>query len=172
MDNQDEQGEFDELPPSKTQRKREMTALQKLGEALVELSERELAKIPVEDEKLLETIREARGIRSNSARRRHLQYPGKLMRKVDPTPIQSALDELHQQHQGQTRVFHELEALRDSLLSEGDTALQQLVTRFPNTDRQFVRQLQRQHSREVSQGKPPAASRKLFKYLRELTEAG
>ena len=67
----------EELGPSKTALKRQMTALQKLGEALVELSERELVRIPVDDERLLEVIREARAIKSNSARRRHLQYLGK-----------------------------------------------------------------------------------------------
>jgi ribosome-associated protein len=31
-----------------------------------------------------------------------------------------------------------------------------------------VRQLLRQHKRETATGKPPAASRKLFRYLKEL----
>jgi ribosome-associated protein len=168
MDDRDDDKDF---PPSKSARKREMTALQALGESLVELSERELVRIPIDDARLLETIREARAIRSNSARRRHLQYLGKLMRSVDPDPIREALEDLHRQRQGETRAFRELEAWRDTLLQEGDSAIQGLIQRFPDADRQLVRQLLRQHKRETATGKPPAASRKLFRYLRQLSEA-
>jgi ribosome-associated protein len=166
----DDSDDDQESTPSKSARKREMTALQALGESLVELSERELVRIPIEDTRLLVTIREARGIKSNSARRRHLQYLGKLMRSVDPEPIREALEALHRQRQGETRAFRELEAWRDTLLQEGDSAIQGLIQRFPGADRQLVRQLLRQHKRETATGKPPAASRKLFRYLRELAE--
>ena len=80
--------------PSKSQLKREMTALQKIGEELVGLSERELAKIPIVDEDLQLAIEEAHRIRSNNARKRHLQYIGKVMRNVDTAPIVQALDQL------------------------------------------------------------------------------
>ena len=166
----DDREDDEDFAPSKSARKREMTALQELGESLVELSERELVKIPIDDARLLETVREARAIRSNSARRRHLQYLGKLMRSVDPAPIRAALEDLHQQRRGETRAFRELEAWRDTLLQEGDSAIQGLIQRFPQADRQLVRQLLRQHKRETATGKPPAASRKLFRYLRDLAD--
>jgi ribosome-associated protein len=170
MDDWQEQDE--ELAPSKSARKRQMTALQKLGEELVKLSERELVRIPVEDSRLLETIREARVIKSHSARRRHLQFLGKLMRSVDPEPIEAALNTLHQQRQEEAKAFRELEAWRDTLLQEGDSAVPGLLQRFPGADRQQIRQLLRQHKREAATGKPLAARRKLFRYLRELTQPG
>ena len=46
--------------------------------------------------------------------------------------------------------------------------MQALLEAFPGGDRQLLRQLIRQHRREVEADKPPAASRKLFRYLREL----
>ena len=167
----DWQEEDEDLAPSKSARKRQMTALQKLGEELVKLSERELVRIPVEDARLLETIREARAIKSHSARRRHLQYLGKLMRSVDPEPIEAALDALHQERRGEAKAFRELEAWRDTLLQEGDSAIQGVLQRFPGGDRQQIRQLLRQHKRESATGKPLAARRKLFRYLRELTQS-
>ncbi len=154
--------------PSKSARKRQMTALQKLGEAMVELSDKELARMPIEDERLKEVIVEARGIRSHSARRRHLQLVGKLMRDVDPAPIQQALDELHQRRRGAADAFKALEDWRDRLIREGDGAIQAALDTWPQADRQQLRQLIRQHQKEASTGKPPAASRKLFRYLREL----
>jgi ribosome-associated protein len=159
--------EFDE-GPSKSARKREMTARQDLGEALCELSDKELARIPIEDEDLLTAIQETTRIKHHSALRRHRQYIGKLMRRVDPEPLQQALDALYQSRQDDSRQFKELEALRDQLLRDGDRALPVVLDRFPMAERQPLRQLVRDAQKEREAGKPPAASRRLFRYLREL----
>ena len=156
--------------PSKTALKRQMTALQELGETLAQLPEKQLAKIPIEDERLLEAIREVRRIRSNSARRRHLQYIGKLMRNIDPEPMRAALEALRLEHQRATGAFHQLEHLRQEVLDAGPGGAELVMRRWPRADRQMLRRLLLQHQREVKQGAPPAASRKLFKYLRELQE--
>jgi len=157
-------------PPSKSALKRQMTALQELGETLVALSDRELQKIPIEDEALKTAILETRRIRSNSARRRHLQFIGKLMRDIDPEPIANALALMHESHRRDTDDFHQLENLRDQVIREGDQGIQRVIERWPDADRQQLRQLLRQHQHEQRQGKPPAASRKLFRYLRELQQ--
>jgi ribosome-associated protein len=148
-----------------------MTALQDLGETLVGLSDGELAKIPIDDTRLLEVIEQARNIRSHSAKRRHLQYLGKLMRAVDPQPIEAALASLHQSRRAEADAFKALEGWRDRLLQEGDTAVEALMAHFPHADRQQLRQLLRQHQREQARAQAPAAARKLFRYLRELAEA-
>lgn len=156
--------------PSKSALKRQMTALQKVGEQLVALSPRELKTIPIEDDALQRAIAEAQRIRSNSAKKRHLQYIGKLMRKLDATAIETALAELYQRQRGETDAFHEIECLRDQLIEEGPDAVQAIVERFPDADRQHLRQLLRQHQREAAGGKPPVAKRKIFKYLRGFAE--
>ncbi len=79
-----------DLKPSKSARKREFLALQKLGEDLIALKESELREIGL-DEDLLEAVLEARRIKSNSALRRQKQYIGKIMRSVDPEPIRAAI---------------------------------------------------------------------------------
>lgn len=163
--------EEEESGPSKSALKRQMTALQKLGQQLVGLSEAELARIPIESEQLLNAIEETKRIRSNSARRRHLQYIGKVMRNLDAEPIERALTDLHQQRQHETGSFHQLEILRDKLLAEGPSAIEAVVDKFASADRQHLRQLLRTHQRESAAGKPPAASRKIFKYLRELSDS-
>ena len=147
-----------------------MHARQALGESLVQLPEKQLAKMPITSEELLEAIAECRRIRSNSARKRHMQYIGKLMRDIDPQPLEDALAALHQSKQEKTDDFHALEQLRDDILSQGPRAVDALMLRWPDADRQHLRQLILQHQREVQKGKPPAASRKLFRYLRELSE--
>ena len=78
-----------ELKPSKSARKREFLALQKLGEELIALNESDLRQIGL-DEDLLKAVLEARQIKSHSALRRQKQYIGKIMRHVDPEPIRAA----------------------------------------------------------------------------------
>jgi len=76
--------------PSKSQRKREALALQELGETLVTLKPAQLDKIPLPEE-LREAVLAARQINQHGARKRQLQYIGRLMREIDPEPIRTAL---------------------------------------------------------------------------------
>jgi ribosome-associated protein len=156
--------------PSKSELKRQMTALQEIGESLIALSDKQLAKIPVGDERLLLAIAETRRIKSHNARRRHMQFIGRLMRDIDPEPITTALAAIRSQRQEKTEAFHALEQLRDEMLAAGPGGVELAMGRWDHGDRQQLRQLILQHQREVKQGKPPAASRKLFKYLRALEE--
>lgn len=169
-DKEDESLDFEDEGPSKSEMKRRMLALQELGETLVNLPDKQLQRIPIEDEYLRDTIREARNIRSNSARRRHMQLIGKLMRHIDPEPIAHALAELHQSQQRNNETFHSLEQLREDMLAAGANGVELAMQRWPQADRQHLRQLLLQHQREQQSAKPPAASRKLFRYLREMQE--
>jgi ribosome-associated protein len=155
---------------SKSAIKRRMTELQQLGESLTQLSDKQLSKVPISDERLLQAIHEARRIRSNSAHRRHLQFIGKLMRDIDPEPIEQALGAMDQQQQRSRDAFHELEQLRDRILAQGPDGVEQALQRWPQADRQHLRRLTLQHQREVQRNNPPSAGRKLFRYLRELQE--
>ncbi|MFU8797500.1 MAG: ribosome biogenesis factor YjgA [Gammaproteobacteria bacterium] len=85
---------MDTILKSKSQIKRDMLALQTLGERLVALNSTQLAKIPLDDT-IIAAIHEAHRMRSHGAVRRQLQYIGRLMRSVDPKPIQAALDKIY-----------------------------------------------------------------------------
>ena len=160
-----------EEPPSKSARKRHMLSLQATGESLVDLNDKQLAKIPIDNEQLLSAIRECRQMRSNSARKRHLQFIGKLMRNIDPAPIEQALLTLHKSRQQSAVAFQQLEQLREDILAVGVDGVELVIAHFPQADRQQLRQLVLQHQRELQRDKPPAASRKLFRYLKELQDA-
>lgn len=155
--------------PSKSERKREMQALQELGAAIVKLSDGELATIPLEGT-LAEAIAVARRITSHEGLRRQLQFIGKLMRESDTTAIAAAYQELLNGRQALNQRFHQLEQLRDRLIAEGPKALDLVTGDFPDADRQHLRQLIAAAVKEKEQNKPPAAARKLFRYLRELAE--
>jgi len=85
--------EQDELPPSKSARKREALALQKLGERLVRMRPEDVATLPL-TEPLVEAITEARRLGSRGALGRQHQYIGKLMRDVDMEALEAALEGL------------------------------------------------------------------------------
>ncbi|SDB32813.1 ribosome-associated protein [Pseudidiomarina indica] len=156
---------------SKSELKRAAEAQQQLGEKLVELPEGKLAKIPLDDD-LLEAIRLAQRIRgTREGFRRQLQLIGKLMRSRDIAPIEQALAELEQSHHQQNALFHQLEKQRDAILAHGDDAIQAFIDAYPKADRQRLRQLYRQATKQAEQGKPPAAQRELFKYMRQVATA-
>ena len=82
-----------EIKPSKSAKKREYLALQKLGEELLTIKESDLLAMGLDDE-LHEAILEARRIKSHGALRRQKQFIGKLMRGIDPEPIRAALQRM------------------------------------------------------------------------------
>lgn len=155
--------------PSKSEKKREMQALQEVGEAIIKLSDGEFATIPLEGE-LLTAIVLARRLKTGEGLRRQMQYVGKLMRHADTSAIQAALQDLQNGRALHNQRFHQLEQLRDVLLTEGVNAMDKVLELYPNADRQHLRQLITTAVKEREQEKPPAAARKLFKYLRELAE--
>jgi ribosome-associated protein len=89
----------DETPISKTQRKKQVHELRDLGVELVELSDEQLAAIAL-PEALRDAVMEARRITRFGAKRRQLQYIGKLMRQVDPGPIRATLAALRARPRG------------------------------------------------------------------------
>ncbi|GLQ72033.1 ribosome biogenesis factor YjgA [Vibrio penaeicida] len=153
---------------SKSEMKQDMEELQKLGEELVELKPAVLEKFPLSED-LRDAIADAQRFK-NEAKRRQLQYIGKLMRTEDPEPIQAALDKVRNKHSQATAELHKLEQLRDRVIEEGDSAIADVLERFPSADRQRLRQLSRQAKREKQNNKPPKSSREIFQTLKVLFE--
>jgi ribosome-associated protein len=146
---------------------REMTALQKMGETLVEMSDAQLKKIPLPDA-LLQAITLARNIKSREGKRRQLQFIGKLMRTIEVGPIKAAIKNAQLTNMQVTAQFHQAEEWRERLINEGDDALQEFVNLHIETDRQKLRQLTRQAQHNRKSGKNTGAEKALFRYLREV----
>lgn len=86
----DQQPLQDQERPSRSARKRQAEALQRLGERLLELKPQQLQRFDLPPP-LLEALLETQRLRSRSASARARQYIGRLMRDIDPTPIERAL---------------------------------------------------------------------------------
>ena len=152
---------------SKSERKRAVEQLQKLGQSLVELTDAQLAALTL-DESLREAIVLARKIKNkHEAFRRQLQYIGKVMRQVDAEDIAEQLAHVRQESVQAKHQLHQLERLRTELIEQGDARLEVLLTEHPQLERQALRQWIRQAQKEAQAGKTPKASRALFAYLRD-----
>ncbi|MDH5765761.1 MAG: DUF615 domain-containing protein [Gammaproteobacteria bacterium] len=154
---------------SKTQRKKECDELQKLGEELTTLKDNELDSFDLPDE-LYTAIINSRKIRQRGALKRHRQYIGRLMRDIDAEPIAQQLLKIRHKDDVNNAAFKRIEKWRDQLITEGDKAIDEIIKELPEADRQYLRQLSRNAIKEQQQDKPPVAYRKIFKYLRELSE--
>lgn len=154
--------------PSKTRRKKEMLELQELGVALTGLGDEQLDGLELPDA-LRDAVVEARRITQFEARRRQLQYIGKLMRGVDPGPIRAMLDEQGVRARREIAALRRVEAWRERLLAE-PAGLAQLAAEQPAADLPQLRALIEAARRERAEGRPPHSSRELFRALRALLE--
>ena len=143
-----------------------MHELQALGVALAELSESQLKEMRL-GEDLLEALLEAKRIRSHEAKRRQMQYIGRLMREVDPAPIRSRLAEIEGSSAQATARHRRLETWRERLLDD-DEALTAFAAEHPGADLQALRTLIRNARKEQKESKPPRAYRELFRVLKEI----
>ncbi len=155
--------------PSKTQRKQEMHALQDLGSALTELSPERIRSLHL-PETLERALLEAKILKARGAIRRQLQYIGKLMRDVDPTPIQAYLDSLAGVSRVAVAAHHLAERWRDRML-EDLAAVDEFSASYRQADRQQLRQLALAAQRERATQKAPRQYRELFRTIVHLLNA-
>ncbi|MES2207380.1 MAG: ribosome biogenesis factor YjgA [Pseudomonadota bacterium] len=157
----------DDEPPSKSQRKRDVEALQQLGGRLIELEPADLKRFEL-PERLHEAILEAQSIKANGAKRRQLQYIGKLMRDADGDSIQQQLEAFQDGSQSRKRYEKKVETWRDRLLDDSN-AFTVLVEEYPDIDQEALKALIAEARIEKNQANPsPKAYRKLFKTLKTL----
>ena len=155
--------------PSKSQLKREMSALQKLGEELVNESRDRVKRVPMPED-VRDAILECQQIKDHEGRRRQLQFVGKKMRTLDEdevAAIQRTIDSWRGASKAETAELHALERQREKLLAD-DGALTALRERHPALDMQHLRTLIRNARKEVAESKPPKAYREIFQVLKSL----
>jgi ribosome-associated protein len=154
--------------PSRTQLKQVSEQLQQIGEALTEMQPARRARLPL-PEKLQEAITEARRITNFGARRRQLQFVGKLMRGLDPEVLE-AVNEALRVEQGESvresAMLHQAEEWRDALIAD-DERLGRWIDAYPDTDSQQLRALIRQ-ARKDAQAATPGEPRRHGRAYREI----
>ena len=148
---------------SKTCIKKEMHALQKIGERLVELNPKQLAEFCLPDT-LMDAIITAKQIHKHGARRRQIRFVGKLMREIDIEPIQEKLSTWSGISLQHTAWTHLVERWRNCLLKD-EHALAEFGQQYPAADLQRIRTLTRNAHKEKHSNKPLKSFRALFHEL-------
>ena len=157
----------DETLTSKSERKREMQALQALAERLIHSNPQQWQQFDFSTA-MLEALDETRRVKGHSAMRRHTRRLAKLLKHEDAQQVEALFERVDRQQHAETERFHRAERWRDRLLEAGDKALEELLDVCPNADRQQLRQLIRGAKQERERNKSPASQRKLFRYIKSL----
>lgn len=161
-------GEGD-LRLSKTRLKQQSHDLQKLGQALSELSDERLSRLAL-PERLSDALTEFRRTRSHEGRRRQLQYVGKLMRDIDAEPLREAVAEAKLGSARETLLLHEAERWRAALIADDD-AMTRWLQAHADCDAQRLRSLVRAARRDATlppEQRNPRSQRELFQFIRPL----
>lgn len=169
MTDEYESGGYEETEEqvSRSEIKRQMLALQALGERLVKLKPAQWEAFGF-SEPMMDALRESQRIKSHNAMRRHIRRLGKLLNQEDTEQVESLFQRMDDQAMQDNRRFHRIEQWRDRLINGDDKTLSELLDICPNIDIQHVRQLIRTAKKERELTKPPTAQRKLFRYLKDL----
>jgi len=153
---------------SKTRRKRQMSELQDLGAALVKLAPEQLARIEM-PESLREAVTQCRRITKHEARRRQMQYIGRIMRDVEAGPIAAQLAAMHAPSRADTALFHRAEEWRAEILAS-DEAVARFVQEFPEADPHRLRTLAESARAERAAERAPKHFRELFHSLNQILQ--
>lgn len=164
----DNASESIEEVPSKTARKREAQRLLELGRRLGQLNAEQFASLNLPSQ-LAHAIEEYQRFTSHGAKKRQLQFVGKLMRKEDTAAIEDHLADLDGKSADALYQFNQLEQWREALLTQ-PASLTDFIATYPQVDRQQLRQLVKKVHSARNDPDQKAASRKLFRFLRETSE--
>jgi len=134
---------------SKSQRKREADAMQVLGKRLTELTNAQLNELPLSEE-AFDVIHEYNRLpNSHEAKRRQLQFIGRVMRDSDVEAITQKLDKVlssnYQSNKNQKKKAIEQQAI--DVLENGDEGINRVLAKNPQLDRQQLRQIHREFLR-------------------------
>ncbi|HDQ44414.1 MAG TPA: DUF615 domain-containing protein [bacterium] len=152
---------------SRTRIKKEMTALQGLGEKLSRLSDAQLVH-PAIPEALRRAVLDFKSMHGRETRRRQFQFIGRLMRDLDPGPLQALIRDIEGGRRDGVVRFQEAESWRDRLIGGDDVLLDRLLGRFPDLETVSLDHLIRIARKNPLSDTGKRASRELFRVLHDL----
>jgi ribosome-associated protein len=151
---------------SRTQIKKEMKALQALGEKLVTLSDTQLANPAIPDV-LRQAIRDYKTMHGHETLRRQMQYIGRLMRDIDPQPIRELIHHIEEGRRDETVFFKQAESWRDGLIQGDDSLLETILSRFADLHPASLTDLVQTGRKHPLTHAGKRASKQLFRILHD-----
>lgn len=171
------ESELEPVQPSRSELKRQSAARQKLGEELAALSPALWKGFSLSPH-LLAALQEYGRVKGHEAKRRQLQFIGRLMRDEDCEQIRLELNRLKAAHNLQTIAFHELENLREQILQNTQGIWQELERQLQEKRPELTAEAReklytslRQLGETAARKQDKTGARALFRALREAFEA-
>jgi ribosome-associated protein len=172
MRDDDEEDEED-FGPSRGEQRREALAVLELAHEMVATPYARLQQLGL-GEDLLAAAADAQRITAQIARKRAVGFLAKKLRREDEetlTALRAGLEHDKAGGRREAAALHRIEALRDALIADGDSAFTQLLAEHPHADSQHLRQLARNAREEKLKNRAPHSYRELFRELRALLES-
>ena len=160
---------------SRSQKKRDSTALQVRGAEIAALSPADRRRLPLSDD-LADALRHLDGIPSREGKRRQMQYIGRVMRELDEderAALLDALEAMQSDRRGDAAAVHRIEAMRDALLHEDERERARAldaVSEQLGIERSRLAHLVQSALADKEKKRPPKHARELFRYLRDNQE--
>ena len=151
---------------SKTELKKDSKKIQQFGRKISELTINniEAFKFPIN---IYKATMDLKNLKSNSAKKRQVQYLGKLLREIDLTDAFIVMKQLKVSSQKETQRNNIIEGWRDKLLNNTES-ITEFVDEYPKIDRQSLRQTISNAQKEKKDNKPPKHSKQLFKLIKDI----
>ncbi len=153
-------------PPTKSELKRQAQRVQSLADRLIDATEivAEGLDLP---EKLADAIALARRITSHAARLRQRQFVAKLMRGIDPAPLEAVLEARSDAARIEAARFKRAERWRDRLAGGDAAALAEFLAAHPSANGAEIAALVAAATAERRAGRAAGAGRKLFRLVQD-----
>jgi len=151
---------------SKTELKKDSKKIQQFGRKISELTINNIEefKFPLN---IYEATIDLKNLKSNSAKKRQVQYLGKLLREIDLTDAFIIMKQLKVSSQKEIQRNNIIEGWRNKLLNNNNS-ITEFVDEYPEIDRQSLRQTISNAQKEKIKNKPPKYSRQLFKLIKDI----
>lgn len=168
---------------SRSEQKRRAKGLEELAAELAELSANDIKRLPCEDF-LKDEIRGTAAMKGGS-RKRQLKFIAKQLREMEVEPLFQFLSEQKGSKLKQNKAFHELERLRDDIVTEAFEAaregegrgdrlddswqsevIPQVASQFPALDQPAVKSA----AIKFARSRKPLFSREIFRLLKAAKE--
>jgi len=150
---------------SKTVLKKESKDIQDFGKEIAQHTEEKIKKFDFSSN-ITDAIIDLKNIKSNSAKKRQVQYLGKLLREIDLTEAYSLMQQFKFGLKKEMQRNRLIEEWRDKLINN-ESELTEFINQYPNTDVQELRQLILNAQKEIKNNKGNKCSRQLYKLLRD-----
>ena len=155
-----------EIIVSKTELKKDSKKIQDFGRKISQLTIKNIERFKFSSN-THNAIIDLKNLKSNSAKKRQVQYVGKLLRETDLTHAFLTMKQLKVSSQKEIQRNHIIEGWRDKLLINNDS-ITEFVDVYPQIDKQSLRQTISNAQKEKKDSKPPKYSKQLFKLIKNI----